>query len=461
MKNIKFLLTAGIAATVLGCANNDEYNTPDLSGQCITATATKAVTDITSAATAAPQQYTNDDIIEAYVTGSDEGGNIFKTVHLVNAANTVGFSIPVDAYNTYTKFEPGRQVFINLKDKYFVKKFGSTVIGSLYNNETPANPADDEVGRVSLVEYQNVIQRGCNKVDENTLVKHLTIAQAKSDQYLNMLIELDGVQFSDLSVNKTFYDESVNSIGGATNHDVSDISGNTVIVRVSSYSTFAGNKVPSGSGKIRGVMSKYNSDYQFMIRTIEDVKLDQPRFDAAPPICGNAITYGLYNQNFESFAVGNRNFPNAINDAFVGSRYWEVKTFSSNKYIEMTSFAGSGNPGVTARSLFFIPVNFTTANTFTFKKEFRFMAGEALKVYYVTAANYTACGEANMASFVDITSQFTGLTYPSTGQSQNSFTTAGTYNIPASLTGEGFFVLEYTGNATVTTTVQIDDIVVN
>ena len=461
MKNIKFLLTAAVATAIFGCANNDDYNTPDLSGECVSLTATKQVTAITSASTATTQQYTADDIIEGYVTGSDEGGNIFKTVHVVNTDNTVGFSIPVDAYNTYTRYEPGRKVFINLKDKYFVKEFGSTVLGSLYNNETPNDPSDDEVGRISPVEYKSVILRGCDKVDENTLVKHLTIAQAKNDQYLNMLIELDGVQFADNSVNSAYFNPAINNLGSATNHQITDLTGSNIILRASQYATFAANKIPAGSGKIRGVLTKFNSDYQFMIRTINDVNLTQPRFDAAPAIVGNPISFGLYNQNFESFAVANRTFPNAVNDAFVGSRYWEVKTFSGNKYIEMTSFSGSGNPGVEAKTLFFIPVNFTTANTFTFKKEFRFMAGAALKVYYVTEANYTAGSAANMATFVDITSQFTGLTYPANGASQNSFTTAGTYNIPASITGNGFFVFEYSGNATITTTVQIDDIVVN
>jgi hypothetical protein len=59
---------------------------------------------------------------------------------------------------------------------------------------------------------------------------------------------------------------------------------------------------------------------------------------------------------------------------------WQLKTFSNNKYIEMSAFAGSGNPGVPSKVLFFVPVDFTAANTFTFKKEIRYNAGEALKV---------------------------------------------------------------------------------
>jgi len=88
------------------------------------------------------------------------------------------------------------------------------------------------------------------------------------------------------------------------------------------------------------------------------------------------------------------------------------------------------------------------------------MAGQTLKVYYVTEANYKPSGKVDPTKFVDITSSFTGLIYPATGGSQNNFTTAGTYNIPANLTGNGYFVLEYSGTPLITTTVQVDNIVV-
>ena len=87
-------------------------------------------------------------------------------------------------------------------------------------------------------------------------------------------------------------------------------------------------------------------------------------------------------------------------------------------------------------------------------------AGEALKVYYVTAANYTPLTPVNMSSLVNITSNFT-ISYPAIGSSETTFNSAGTYAIPAGLTGNGFFVFEYVGTTTVTTTVQLDDIEIN
>ena len=219
--------------------------------------------------------------------------------------------------------------------------------------------------------------------------------------------------------------------------------------------------IPMGSGKIRGVLTKYNADYQFIIRYENDIKLVGPRVDVFPAIVGNANVFSSSStEPFTTYSVNQSNFPKYINDAVVGSRYWQVKNFSSNNYLEMQSFNGAGKPGVNARTMFYVPVDFTVANTFTFKKEIRFNAGAALKVYYVRAADYVAGQTPDFSKFSNITSSFS-ISYPALGASENSFNSAGIYSIPTALTGNGYFVFEYVGGGAVTTTVQIDDIVIN
>ena len=463
MKNLKLIVTATMFAALAGCVNDDYYEVPDLTGECVSIPKTKEVTDITNAATSTAKQYTTSDTtvdyIEAYVTSSDEGGNFYKSISMMSEDGLTGFSMPVDNYNLFNEFEPGRKVTIKLdKNRYFIKQHGSTILGSAFGTG---------VGRISGGEYKNVILRSCDEKTEDQIIKRLTIAQAKSDQYLNMLIEFDAVQFTDASLGKKYYDASLNSIGGATNHEITDRFGNKVILRVSEFAKFAGALVPSKNGKIRGVMTKFNSDYQFMIRTLNDVNVsgDRLTIDLSPPLVGTNLTFdAALNEPFTSYtATLQQNFDKYINDAVLGTRYWQVKTFSNNKFIEMTSFGGTGNPGVPAKTLFFVPVNFDAASTFTFKKEIRFNAGQALNVYYVTAANYTP-GQAitNMNNFVNITTgNGFNIAYPAIGQSENTFTSPGTFNIPATLTGNGYFVFEYVGSTTVTTTVQLDDIVIN
>jgi hypothetical protein len=456
MKNLKLVITTAVFTTLLSCVNGDNYGTPDLSNDCVTIAKTKEVADITNISTSTTVRYTtgeNTDYIEAYVTSSDEGGNFYKSISMMSLDGLKGFSMPVDNYNLYTEFEPGRKVTIKLdKNRYFNKQHGSTILGSTYNGG---------VGRISGVEYKEVILRSCENVNENTIVKNLTIAAAKNDQYLNTLIEFDAVQFTDASLGKKYYDASLNSIGGATNHEISDQFGNKVIVRVSEFANFASSAVPTFNGKVRGVMTKYNSDYQFMIRTLKDVNLTNIRLDIDlnPPIGGSAIVFdATLNEPFTSYTTTNQQiFPKYINDAAVGSRYWQRKIFGGNTYIQMSSFGGTPEAN---RTLFIVPVDMTAANTLSFKTKDGFNNGNVLKVYYTT--NYIPGTQITNATLVDITSNFTIASGTASGYAAN-FTNSGNYNIPVGVTGNGFFVFEYVGNGSggATTTMQIDDIVIN
>jgi hypothetical protein len=456
MKNIKFLLIPALFATLISCVNGDDYGTPDLSNECVTIDANVQVNTITSSATATATEYPNneegDDFIEAYVTSSDEGGNFFKSISMIATDGGVGFSVPVDSYNLYNRFEPGRKVYIKMDNRFYNVQNNSTVIGSSFNGG---------VGRISGVEYQDIILRSCEKVNEDEFVNNITITQALNNVNLNKLIEFDNVQFTDASLGKTYFDESLPSPGGATNHEITDEFGNKIIVRVSSFATFSANAIPEGSGKIRGVLTKFGSTFQFMVRTLNDVKLTNPRLDIDffPPIVGNALNFdATLNEPFTSYTTTNqRNFPKYINDAAVGSRYWERKIFSGNTYIQMSSFGGTPEAN---RSLFIVPVNMTAASTLSFQTKAGFANGNVLKVYYTL--DYTPGNQITTATLVDITSNFTispGLPsgYPT------DFTASGVYNIPAGITGNGYFVFEYVGNGTSgpTTTMQIDNIVIN
>ncbi len=468
MKVFKYTAAFAIMALLASCAADDDYSAPTESA-CTTLTPTKTVAEVTTGITNEEAQYIGDDIIEAYVTSSDEGGVFYKSISMVSTDGAIGFSVPVDAYNLYTKYEPGRKVYIRMKDLYLVNSDQYDIgiqIGGLYNGNTPADPTDDEVGRLSGVTYQNILIKSCNKVNEDELVNRVTITELLNDSYLNKLVELDNVQFNDASQGKKYYDPSLNDLGGATNHLLQDVYNNTVIFRLSSFAVFNQKLVPAGSGKIRGVLTKYNGDYQLIPRTESDIKLDQPRIavDLAAPIVGTDLQFrSNFVENFTSYpttpTASSRIFAPYINDPFVGSRYWETKTFSGNKYIQMTSFGGT--PEVN-RTLFYVPVDFGGASNLSFKTKAGFDNGAKLKVYYLRAEDYTAGQPLDESKLVEITTSFTISAGQTSGYPTN-FTNSGVYAIPGTLTGNGYFVFEYSGDGTsnLTTTMQIDDITVN
>jgi len=452
-----FAVAFGIALFT-GCAVNDEYDNPNTEIQTYELTTNKTVEEIRNATSGTLAQYNDDDIIEAYVTSSDESSNFYNSISFqtipTDGSNPIGFSVPVNLKYFTEGFTPGRKVYIKLKGLYRQIVDGSMQIGQLYQ----PNPTDTpEVGRISEGTWQNILFPSATIVPENDFVRQMTLDEAASNNNLNTLVELQGVQFADGSLNRTYFD--VNSGGGSTNHDLIDgATGDTEFFRVSSFAEFATHSVPSGSGTIRGVMTKYSDDFQFLARFESDIKLNNPRLDAAPPLGGTAIVYsGSFTENFESYSAGTKNFPKYINDAAIGSRYWQVTSFSGNKYIQMTSFGG--NPEAN-RSLFIVPVDMTAANGISFQSKSGFTNGNALKVYYTT--NYVPGGNITDATLVDITSSFAISPGQSSGYPTN-FTNSGVYAIPAGITGNGYFVFEYVGNGNggVTSTLQIDNIVVN
>jgi hypothetical protein len=312
MKILKSIALVALMSAFTGCINSDEYPAPDLSNFCNDLTVTKQVSDITALATGTYVKYEDADVIEAYVTSSDEGGNFYKSISFVSVDGTTGFSMPIDAYNLYTTYEPGRKVFVNMKDRYIVKDNSAAIIGSLFNNDTPENLTDDKVGRISGLDYKVALKRGCSHVNEDDLVNHITISQAKNDAYLNKLIEFDGAQFTDASKDKKFFDTSLNNLGSATNHLITDASGGTIILRASQFATFASELTPKGNGKIRGVLTKFGSDYQFMIRTINDVKLTGERLKV------------VYEETFSA------NFPIWTKFSVTGAQVWTLDATHGN-----------------------------------------------------------------------------------------------------------------------------------
>ncbi len=271
LKNIFYsLLFAGLFTS---CAE-DDFGVPNI--ECIDTT-NGAVATITGAevyalANSTLKQFPTDGpelFLEAYVTSSDRGGNFFKVVSM-ETADGKGMSISVDMYNTYNKgYQVGRKVLIKLNGLYYIINHNSLSIGELYVN--PSTEVEN-TGRIAERNVPNHIFFTCDYKAESELIHEVTIGQAKNNNYINKLLKLKEVQFE--VVNVPYYDPN-NVIGGSTNRNIVDANNNTVIFRTGSFADYAGNIIPNKSGSVIGVMTKFNSDFQFVARDRHDIILDQ------------------------------------------------------------------------------------------------------------------------------------------------------------------------------------------
>jgi hypothetical protein len=314
----------GIAMIVSSCTK-EEFDVPKLTCNQPDLKVNRTVEEVRAATSSIVTQYSYDDIIEAYVVSSDEAGNFFKTISFQTLATAttpaMGFSVPVDASNTYIDFRLGNKVFIKMKNQYTDLYFGGMRIGSIYVNTYN----EGGVGRISPNDYKKVLNASCTIVDEELLVRPISIANLLQDSNINTLVELSEVQFTKEAIGRHYYEES-NDVGGATNWSLMDKLGNQVLFRTSSFADFADKIVPDGSGKVRGVLTKFGSDYQLLARAESDVKLT------------GTTAVPFFSENFQSVETNTKlNLPGWSNMVQKGTKFWLGTMYAGNGYAEFNT----------------------------------------------------------------------------------------------------------------------------
>jgi hypothetical protein len=323
--NLKFYTVfLGITIAFGSCAK-EEFDVPKLTCTQPDLKVNRTVEEVRAVTGSIVTQYSYDDIIEAYVISSDEAGNFFKTISFQTLATAttpaIGFSVPVDASNTYIDFRLGNKVYIKMKDQYTDIYFGGMRIGSIYVNTYN----EGGVGRISPNDFKKILNASCTMVSEDLLVRSVSIPELLQDANINTLVELSDVQFTSDAIGRHYYEES-NDVGGATNWSLKDKLGNQVLFRTSSFADFADKIVPDGSGKVRGVLTKFGSDYQLLARSENDVEFTGT---AAVP---------FFAENFQSVETNTKlNLPGWSNMVQKGTKFWLGTVYAGNGYAEFNT----------------------------------------------------------------------------------------------------------------------------
>ena len=322
MKNHTFpFLLILLWLTLAASCTNDDVKIPVLNCNQPDFDVNKTVADIKGNSAEIVAQYTYDDVIEGYVVSSDEKGNFFKTLSFQTLATAttpaIGFSVPVDATNLYVDYRVGNKVYVKMKNQYTDLYYGGLRIGGLYVSAFNQGG----VGRLSQNDYKKVLHASCTNVKEEQLVRSIGLGEI-NDSQLNTLIELSDVQFTEPAIGRKYYEEA-NDVGGATNWNLVDKSGNQLIFRTSSYADFSKNIVPGGSGKVRGVLTKYAKDYQLVARKETDVQMSGTR------------NIPFFVEDFQTVADGtNLSLPGWSNIIQAGAIVWKGGINATNGYAE-------------------------------------------------------------------------------------------------------------------------------
>ena len=259
--------------TVMSCVKDDDYELPD-NKKVLPAFTGKIVSfsDVASRTTTSIKNYSADEAIEGYVISSDEGGNFYKKIYIQNENKTQALSVALDKSGIYTEFPIGAKVQLRLKGLTTQLNNAITEVGyKIYKNEKSGR---ESVGSMAEAIYKtHLYDMGGERKTLASLAKDVTsIETVKNDAHVGQLITLKGVHFPNEVVGKTMYDKN-KDLGGATNYKLTDANGKTIDFRTSSYAKFKDEKVPAGTLDVTGVLSKFNTSWQFMVSNYADIKV--------------------------------------------------------------------------------------------------------------------------------------------------------------------------------------------
>lgn len=107
---------------------------------------------------------------------------------------------------------------------------------------------------------------------EEPLPERVTIdgLQAK---HVSCYIQIDGVQFADEHLGMSWSEPEA-----STNRYIVDRYGRRIAVRTSGYATFASRLLPTGSGSIKGILSRFNGEYRIIVNDFTDAIMTSRRF---------------------------------------------------------------------------------------------------------------------------------------------------------------------------------------
>ena len=254
---------------VTSCVSESDFSVPNVICKEQEFQITHTIAQVKQMAGYGITTFNDEIIIEGYVVTTDESGNIYKSISIQDKPNnpTAAISFSIDKTNLYAVFPVGRKVYVKLKDLSIGYNRGALVVGK---------SAGTDLERIPNSEVFNHFIRSCEDVE---IMPNLISINQINDTHLETLIQLDGVQFrnedlgnpyGELNSTKTI-DRVLEGVHTSCELDAQ------INVRISGFSDFKNKELPEGKGSVIGLLTKYYSEYQLVLRSEKDVTLDKVR----------------------------------------------------------------------------------------------------------------------------------------------------------------------------------------
>lgn len=251
------------------CVKDTDFELPEIGQNAPPFTGTiKSLSDVVAQSSTSVKTYEANDAIEGYVISSDEGGNFYQKIYVQTLDGSDAFTIAVEKGGLFGEYPVGTKVQVRMKNLSTVLINNKLEVGyEVYKN--------DFVGKIppGLYPQHIIVLKG--GADPKMLAKSSEdISELAKDENLNLLLTFKNVSFDKNAVGKTFHLKENDKIYG-TNYNIFDANGNSVPFRTSRYAKYTTQKVPKELANITGILTKYRNDYQFLIRSINDIEIQE------------------------------------------------------------------------------------------------------------------------------------------------------------------------------------------
>ena len=242
------------------------------------------------------------------VTADEVSGNLYKMCFIQDRATGAAIELKL---NSTSGVRIGDSIRVYLKDVLFEK----------YHN-LPQLSGFGPDGHIIILANNRPIEPALT-----------TIAGIKGGQYLCSLVRLEDVQFTQTGTFAESSESGNRYLVDATSPNNDD----NFVVRTSNYANFAYDNLPEGPGSMVAIATIYNSTWQLIIRSKNEMEFENWDPTPTPPVVPGEVQSLPYTQLF-STGFGTYMSYSVIDD----NHAWSYE--SSYNVVQMTGHVG-GNPG--------------------------------------------------------------------------------------------------------------------
>lgn len=212
-----------------------------------------------------------DAIIEGVVIADDKSGNFYQSIVLQDASG--GIVLRIAGSNLYSSYPIGRKLYIKTKGLVLGDYGGNIQLGGGVDSSVAYRPQLAGIA-TGLVE-QFVMKGAFNQDIKPNVVNSSDLTDNMLDTLQSTLIALENMQFAEGDLSSKLADGTKQV--SAMSFTLQNCLGSSILLRNSSYASFANAEVPKGNGLLVGVFTLYNSDRQIIVRDTGDLKFGNSR----------------------------------------------------------------------------------------------------------------------------------------------------------------------------------------